>query len=68
MSKTIQQPDQLIRMPNVKHRVGLGRTSIYALVAEGKFPAPVKIGKRAVAWSARAVDQWIADQLKQAGQ
>ena len=32
---------RLIRLPEVKHRVGLGRSMIYRWMAEGKFPKPV---------------------------
>lgn len=58
-SKT--QIDRLIRLPEVIHDTGLGRTSIYNGVADGTFPKPVKIGARAIAWRARDIKQWIDD-------
>lgn len=66
--KPTPNAEALIRLPEVRQRVGLARTTIYNMVNAGTFPQPIKLGKRAVAWSSRAVDQWIADQLKQAGQ
>ena len=53
------EPQSLLRLPEVKRRTGLGRTSIYDAVARGKFPAPVKLSERAVAWPSDAVSRWI---------
>lgn len=54
---------QLLRLPAVKARVGLCRSTIYGKVADGTFPAPVSLGPRAVAWDSRAVDAWIAERI-----
>ena len=40
------------RLDDVKAKTGQGRSKIYQGVKEGTFPAPVKIGERAVAWLA----------------
>ncbi|ELE9684371.1 AlpA family phage regulatory protein, partial [Enterobacter kobei] len=32
---------------------------IYRLISEGRFPAPVKIGTRAVAFVESEIDEWI---------
>lgn len=53
---------RLIRMPQVMDLVGLRKTAIYAAMAEkgGQgFPAPVRIGSRAVAWREHEVLAWI---------
>jgi len=31
------------------------------MMAEGKFPRPVKIGRRAVGWIEEDINQWIED-------
>ncbi|HEI9932740.1 helix-turn-helix transcriptional regulator [Citrobacter freundii] len=54
---TINQ--SLIRLPEVLKRTGFGKTWIYRLISEGRFPAPVKIGVRAVAFVESEVDEWI---------
>jgi prophage regulatory protein len=51
---------QLLRLPDVRRKTGLSRSSIYRRVADGTFPAPVKIGERSSAWSSEEVDGWIA--------
>lgn len=35
---------KLIRLPEVEARVGLKRTTIYRLIKDAKFPAPIKQG------------------------
>jgi prophage regulatory protein len=42
--------NMILRLPAVKTRTGLSRSTIYLRVAEGKFPKPVSLGARAVGW------------------
>ena len=53
--------ESLLRRPAVQARTGLGRSMIYRYVKEGRFPAPVRIGNRAVAWRESDVSAWIAE-------
>lgn len=55
--------DSILRLPAVKARCGLSRSSIYKRVAEGDFPAPVPLGGRAVGWSEREVSDWIKSRI-----
>lgn len=59
---TTQQdrPTRLVRFPEVKDRVGLSRSSIYARIAEGTFPRPIRLGAKSVAWAESTIDSWIA--------
>ena len=41
---------RILRRPEVEHMVGLSRSTIYAMMAEGHFPKPVRLGRRAVGW------------------
>lgn len=54
----------ILRLPQVKGRSGLGRASIYAGVKRGTFPAPIKLGERAVGWTASSVDAWILTRIQ----
>ena len=49
----------LLRMPEVIALVRLSRSSIYAMVCQGIFPVPVRIGRRAVAWRLRDIQEWL---------
>lgn len=53
----------LIRLPEVKRRTGKGKTSIYHDIAEGKFPPPVNLGPRAVAWVDQEIDDYVAARI-----
>ncbi len=52
-----------LRLPDVKARTGLSRSTIYLRVSEGKFPSPVALGGRAVGWVEAELDNWIEDQI-----
>jgi len=43
----------------VQRRTGLSRSTIYAKMAEGDFPRPIKLGKRAVGWLDSDIDEWL---------
>lgn len=50
---------RILRRRDVERLTGLSRSSIYQLAADGLFPPPVKLGKRASGWDAAAVTEWI---------
>ncbi|MPQ59853.1 AlpA family phage regulatory protein [Duganella sp. FT27W] len=51
-------------MPEVKAICGLSRSSIYHLIQQGHFPAPVAIGGRARAWIKHEVEGWVAQRIR----
>lgn len=53
--------ESLLRLPRVSEAVDLGASTIRTMVAEGEFPRPIRIGKRAVAWLQSDIDRWLAD-------
>ena len=59
--------DQILRLPQVINATGLPRSSLYAKIAEGEFPAPIKLGQRSVGWSAAEVEAWIDSRISQRG-
>jgi prophage regulatory protein len=58
----------ILRLPSVKARTGLSRSSIYAFVSQGSFPRPISLGSRAVGWNSESVDAWIAGRIEQSQQ
>jgi prophage regulatory protein len=54
---------RLLRLPVVLDRIGLRRSLVYEMMAEGRFPAPVKLSGRAVAWPSDEIDAWIAERI-----
>lgn len=55
MSKKIR------RLPEVKSRTGLSRSSIYLRMKQGTFPKNISLGGRAVGWLESDIDQWLED-------
>ena len=56
-----QTPPSLLRIGAVMARTGVARSTIYWLIKNGRFPAPVKLSERSSAWRSSDVDAWIAD-------
>ena len=46
----MESATRIIRLPEVMSRTGKSRSTIYQEIKAGKFPEPVKIGKRASGW------------------
>jgi prophage regulatory protein len=61
MTAETDTPDRFLRLDEVKRRVGLGKSMIYRLIQERKFPAPYKLSPFASRWSDREIAAWIND-------
>jgi prophage regulatory protein len=60
-------PKTLLREPKVLAKTGYSHSTLWAKVAEGKFPAPVRLdgdGGRAVAWVESEIDDLIEAAIK----
>lgn len=49
----------LLKIKEVLLITGLGKTNLYGQIRSGDFPAPVRLGPRAVAWRSDAVTAWV---------
>ena len=56
--------DNILRLPDVKARTGLSRSSIYAYIKDGKFPQHIALGERSVGWYESEVDAWVASRKR----
>ncbi|MFC6053696.1 hypothetical protein A6M14_03740 [Acinetobacter sp. Ac_877] len=54
---------RLIRRKEVQAKTGYGPSSIYAEMAKGRFPKPVVLSERRVAWIESEVNEWIAERI-----
>lgn len=59
------EPDRFMRRPEVLAMVGVSDSTLYALIRARKFPPAVGIGDRCVAWSRRAVVEWMERKVSQ---
>jgi prophage regulatory protein len=62
-SEAMQTRSTFIRLGEVKARTGLSRSTLYAYIRDGRFPAPVSISARCVAWVEGEIDGWIAERI-----
>jgi prophage regulatory protein len=56
----------ILRRPQVEQATGLSRSTLYAMMADGAFPKPVKLGKRAVGWRASDIAAWLESRSESA--
>lgn len=54
----------MLRLPTVKARTGLSRSTIYLRISEGTFPKPVALGGRAVGWVEAEIHDWLDQQIE----
>lgn len=54
----------ILRRKQVEARTGLSRSSIYDGVKAGTFPAPVRLGARAVGWIESEVNDWLTSRIE----
>ena len=54
---------QYFRLPSVCARYGLSRSTFYAWIKQGTFPAPVKLGPRTSTWALVDLEQWERHRL-----
>lgn len=55
--------NSILRLPEVKARVGLSRSTIYLRIEEGSFPKPICLGARAVGWLESDIESWIGERI-----
>ena len=60
--------DRLMRLPEVMQTIGRSRTSIYYDVKAGRFPEPLQIGRRAIAWRETDIQNWIDSKAAAGGE
>ncbi|TGR15130.1 AlpA family transcriptional regulator [Mesorhizobium sp. M4B.F.Ca.ET.190.01.1.1] len=53
------EPDRIIRLRTVLARTGLSRSTMYRKIAEGTFPAQIKISVNGAGWRESEVNKWI---------
>ena len=51
---------RLLTLRDVTAMTALSRSAVYALMAESRFPKPIRVGARAVRWVEQEVADFIA--------
>lgn len=61
--RCVNAENRIIRLKELKARVSLSRSSIYALMKAGEFPLSFSLGSRSVGWDSLAIDAWIDSRI-----
>lgn len=56
--------NRILRLPAVKAKTGIGRSTIYDEIKKGTFPAPISLGPRAVGWLESTIENWIQGRIE----
>jgi prophage regulatory protein len=55
---------KILRLPEVKNRTGLSRSTIYLKISKGSFPPPISLGDRAVGWIESEISDWLTSHIE----
>ena len=56
---------QLLKLRQVMAMTCLARSTVYMYCADNRFPKPIQLGKRNVAWVKSEVQDWIEQKVEQ---
>ena len=54
---------KFIRLPEVKQKTGLPKSSIYRQISERTFPKQIPIGVKTVVWLESDIQKWIQERI-----
>lgn len=52
------EPERYLKLADVLALVGIKRSTVYRYIKDGKFPSPIQLGGRTVAWKESAIAEW----------
>ncbi|OGS93308.1 MAG: AlpA family transcriptional regulator [Gallionellales bacterium GWA2_59_43] len=61
--QTAPHPAQFYRLPQLKAKLEVSGSSIWAWVKAGKFPKPIKLSENCTAWNAADVEAWAQSRI-----
>ena len=53
----------VLRLPAVKARTGLSRSTVYLRMADGSFPKSISLGPRTIGWIETEIDDWLTQRI-----
>ena len=55
--------DRLLTLRDVEHFTGFRKSSLYSLIADKRFPRPIKIG-RSSRWPSSEISDWVQETIQ----
>ncbi|ESX49093.1 AlpA family phage regulatory protein [Mesorhizobium sp. C416B] len=60
----MSEPDRIVRLKTVLARTGLSRSTIYRKIADGTFPAQLRISTNGAGWHESEINRWVEDPIR----
>ena len=60
--------DRLMAAGAVLELTALSQATLYGLMSEGRFPRPLRVGKRAVRWLESDIETWLQERIAERDQ
>ena len=54
-----KRPYRILRVKEVLEILGVGKTTLYEMIKDGRLSRPVRVGKRAVGWPSPVIDAYL---------
>lgn len=51
---------KILRLVAIQEKLGISKATIYRWMKSEGFPAPLRLGPRAVGWTEASIDEWLA--------
>ena len=48
-----------LRVTQVARKIGIGKSTVWLWVKEGKLPEPIKLSPRITVWDESKIEEWI---------
>ena len=58
-----QPPTRILRLPDLKEKIRLGRSAIYDMISRGEFPQQIKLSAKSSGWIESEVEIWILQRV-----
>lgn len=55
----LMSDNKIIRLNELSETLGLNKKTIRMMSEQGTFPAPIKLGKRAIGWKLSDINKWL---------
>lgn len=68
--EALPRSSRIVRPTEVRERLGIATSTLYAMIAAGKFPKPFPIfsGGRAVGWREHEIEAWLQQRSSTGGE
>jgi len=57
--------ERFIRVKDVAQMIGMGRSTVWMLTKQGKFPQPLRLGPKVTVWRLSEIEKWIEEKIRE---